>query len=79
VASLAETPLSAVRVSVQSGRGEVAAAVALAGQGGLDEVLRAVERLTRPGSGLVLSRVRLRAAPAGVALELEAMGLRPRP
>ena len=76
VATLAEAPLSEVRISVRPGRGELFASVALAGEGGLDQVLRTLERLTRPGGGLVLSRVRLRVVPAGVALELD--GRRPR-
>jgi hypothetical protein len=76
VATLADAPLAEARVSVRPGRGEVSASLTLAGQGGLEQVLRTLERLVRPGEGLVLSRVRLRAAPAGVALELE--GRRPR-
>jgi hypothetical protein len=76
VATLAEAALTGVRVSVRPGRAEIAASVELAGQGGLDEVLMALDRLTRPGGGVVLSRLRLRAIPAGVAFELE--GLRPR-
>lgn len=79
LATLAEEPLRGVQVSVRPRRGEVAASVELACQGGLEPVLRAVTRLTRPGSGLVLARTRLAAAAAGVALDLEAEGLRSPP
>lgn len=79
LATLAGESLRGVRVSVQPQRGrEVAAAIGLACEGGLDSVLRTVTRLTQPGSGLVLSRTRLAVAPSGVALDLEARGMRPR-
>lgn len=78
LATLAGEPLRGVRVSVRPGRGEVAAAVSLACEGGLDPVLRTVTRLTRPGTGLVFARARLSAAASGVALDVEAQGMRPR-
>jgi hypothetical protein len=78
LATLAGEPLRGVRVSVRPGRGEVAAAVSLACEGGLDPVLRTVTRLTRPGTGLVLASARLSAAASGVALDVEAQGMRPR-
>jgi hypothetical protein len=74
--TIAGEPLSGQRVAVRVGRGEAAAAVELACEGALETVLRSLTRLTRPGSGLVLARARLAAAPSGVALELLAEGVR---
>lgn len=77
LATLAGEPVRRVRVSVRPGRGALAAGVSLACEGDLDPVLRAVTQLARPGSGLVLARTRLSALASGVALDLEAQGIRP--
>jgi hypothetical protein len=76
LATLKGERLGGVRVAIRPGRGPVAAAVSLACEGELDSVLRSAEGLVRPGSGLVLSRVRLNATPTGVALDLDASGIR---
>lgn len=77
--TLAAERLADVRVAVRPGRGEWAASVSLGCGGSLDAVVRAADELVRPGSGLVLSQVRLNATATGIALELDAGGIRQRP
>ena len=79
LASVAGEPLSELRVAVRPGSGTRPAAVELGCAGGLEAVLRTVDRMTQPGSGVVLSRARLAAAPLGVGLSLVAEGIRPSP
>lgn len=78
LARLGERPLRGVRVAVRPSRGASAASVSLTCEGELREVLSLVTDLVRPGSGLVLDRVRLGATPGGVQLELDAEGVRVR-
>src|SRR6185295_14424202 len=76
LATLAGEPLSGQRVAVRLGRGDAAAAVELVCEGTLETVLRTLTHLIQPGNGLVLARARMTAAPAGVALEALAEGVR---
>lgn len=79
LARTSDEQLRGIRVAVRPGRGPSVGSVSLACEGELEPVLRAVSALVRPGSGLVLSRVRLSARPQGVALDLEAQAVRARP
>jgi hypothetical protein len=67
--------VSSVRLGVRPGRSPASASVALSAEGPFADVVRLTGELARPGSGLVLERVRLSARPPRVALDVEASGL----
>jgi hypothetical protein len=67
--------VSSVRLGVRPGRPPASAAVALSAEGPFADVVRLMAELTRPGSGLVLDRVRLVSRPPRVALDVDASGL----
>jgi hypothetical protein len=75
IASLEGFALSNVRLSVASGRPPVSARVSLSAEGTFSEVIRLTGAIAGSGTGLVLDNVRVRPAPGGVALELEALRL----
>jgi len=67
--------VSGVRLGVRPGRPPASAAVALSAEGPFADVLRLTAELARPGSGLVLERVRLVSRPPRVGVDVEASGL----
>lgn len=70
-------PLGAVRISVDVGRGSVAARGRLAAEGRQADLLRAAGRLAEPSSGVLLERVALAETPGGgVRIEVEAFSTR---
>ncbi len=76
VRSLEEAAVSGVRLGVGPSAQPAGATVHLTAQGEFDEVLRASGHLVRPGTGLVLSSVRLAPGqgPGQVSLALDALG-----
>lgn len=75
VESLGGTSLSGVRLVVQPGRPPVGAHVRLSAEGAFPEVVRLCGHVVRPGTGVILERVRLRPSPTGILLELEGQNL----
>jgi hypothetical protein len=79
LSSLEGHAVSNVRLRVTAGRAPVVARVSLSGEGGFAEVVGLAGGLVRPGSGLVLDQVRIRPAPVGATLEMEALSLEGQP
>ncbi|HEY7410158.1 MAG TPA: hypothetical protein VII13_05425 [Vicinamibacteria bacterium] len=75
VESLEGAGARGVRLGVRPGRHAAAAAVSLAAEADFEEVMRLSGHLVRPGSGLVLERVRFSPRPGGVGLDVEAVGV----
>lgn len=76
VDSVSKAPLSDVRLEASPGRGPTAARVRLTALGTFREILRLLERLGGPESGLALERVQLTAGSAGmVQAEVEGFTL----
>ena len=75
VASLDGARVSGVHLAVRPGRAPVAASVHLVASGTFHDVVLLSGHLVRPGSGLILDRLRLAPRPPLVDLDLEAFGL----
>jgi hypothetical protein len=73
--SLGGTPLTSVRLQVHPARAPLGAEVQLSAEGTVAEVMRFAGELGGPRSGVVLERLHLASAPAGVSLELQAFSL----
>ncbi|PYQ20319.1 MAG: hypothetical protein DMF81_18990 [Acidobacteria bacterium] len=67
--------VSAVRLGVRPGAPPASAAVGLSAEGSFADVIQLAGELARPGSGLVLDRVRVTSRPPRVALDVDAAGL----
>lgn len=67
--------VSSVRLGVRPGRPPVSASVSLSAEGPFADVVRLTGELARPGSGLVLDRVRLVSRPPRIGLDVDASGL----
>jgi hypothetical protein len=67
--------VSSVRLGVRPGRPPASASVSLSAEGPFADVVRLTGELARPGSGLVLDRVRLVSRPPRVGVDVSASGL----
>lgn len=74
VNALTVARVSDVRLSVRPGRAPIGAAVTLSAQGRFAEVMRLLANLARPETGLVFESVQLLARPAGLVLQMQAIG-----
>jgi hypothetical protein len=74
--SVRDQPVSGVRLAVSGGQAPVLAQGTFRAEGSFADMVLLSGRLVRPGSGLVLSRVRFSPTRAGgVALEVEGMSV----
>lgn len=75
VSAIEGEPVTGVQLSVSGGRGAVAARFQVSASGSFPQIVRLSGRLARPGSGLVLERLRFRPTASGLRLEAEGLTL----
>ena len=75
VAALKKRAVSDVHLSVGAGRAPVGATVRLSASGGFAEIMLLCSEIARPGSGIVLERLRLSGSGSTVALDLQGLRL----
>ena len=75
LASLATYKLSDLKLTVTPARSPVAARVHVSAEGSFSVILSLTGSLVRPGSGLVLDRIRLDPRPTGAVLDVEGLWL----
>jgi hypothetical protein len=79
VASLEGVPVTAVRIAVHPARPSAPAAVTLSAEGSFADLVALSGRVVRPGSGIVLTRIRLAPRTLALRMDLEALGLGAQP
>jgi len=77
--SVRESGVSRVSLAVSPGRPPVAASVHLSASGRFDDLVQLSAAVARPGSGIVLDRVRLVPGSDSISLELDALRLEGNP
>ena len=75
LAALQRSQVGGVRLEVRPGTPPLAATLKLSAAGPQAEVLALVERLSGPGTGIVLQQVRLAPAAGGLSIDMEAARL----